>query len=63
MRSRGPAAVVNARSLRLEHLTYRIAERAILQDISLEVTRGAHLQRVLRLGQIEDGDVRRTHRA
>ena len=40
MSSRGPAAVVNARSLRLEHLTYRIAERAILQDISLEVARG-----------------------
>jgi iron complex transport system ATP-binding protein len=40
MRRRELANEVNVRSLRLEHMTYQIGERTILQDISLEVTRG-----------------------
>jgi iron complex transport system ATP-binding protein len=40
MRRRALADDMNVRSLRLEHMTYQVGERTILQNISLEVTRG-----------------------
>jgi iron complex transport system ATP-binding protein len=40
MRRRALADEVHVRSLRLEHITYRVGERTILKDISTEVTRG-----------------------
>jgi iron complex transport system ATP-binding protein len=40
MRRRRLADEVDARSLRLQHITYQVGERTILKNISLEVTRG-----------------------